>query len=104
MRWHRAPNLRLLANHHALQHPRIPEPERVRNVHVQGYERRIAERRRERVQVMTDFVDGAFFGFDEGVGGRVEGVFFEEETDFVTRGEEVVVADVGRVVAGGEFG
>jgi len=53
---------------------------------------------------MADLVDGAFFGLLKRSGGA-EGVFFEKEADFVSRGEEVVVADVGSaILTGGELG
>lgn len=55
------------------------------------------------MQVVADFVDGAVFWFDEDAAGG-EGVFFEEIADFVAGGQEVVVADVGVVFAGGELG
>lgn len=55
------------------------------------------------MQVVADFVDSEVFWFDEGAGGG-EGGFFEEVADFVAGGQEVVVADVGVVFAGGELG
>ena len=56
------------------------------------------------MQVVADFVDGEVFWFEEGVCGGGEGGGFEEEADFVGGGEEVGVSNVGRVLAGGEFG
>ena len=56
------------------------------------------------MQVMADFVYGAVFWFCELACCGGEGGFFEEEADFVGGGEEVVVANVGGVFAGGEFG
>lgn len=111
MRFHPAPDLRLLADDHALQHPRIFETEAPRYGRVAWSQGRVPEGGVEFVQVVPDLVDGAMFGLEELVGGRVEGVFFEEKADFVAGGEEVIVADVGGAVfvvvvgvAGGEFG
>ena len=56
------------------------------------------------MEVMGDFVHGAVFWFCERACCWGEGVFFEEEADFVAGGEEVGVADVGGVFAVGEFG
>lgn len=56
-----------------------------------------AEWRGEAVEVVTYLVDGLVFGLGE-ISRGVEGVFFEEKADFVTRGEEVIVADM--VMAG----
>ena len=53
---------------------------------------------------MSDFVDGAVFWFYELACCGGEGGFFEEEADFVGGCEEVVIADVGGGLAGGEFG
>ena len=56
------------------------------------------------MQVVADFVYGKVFWFYEEAGGGREGGSFEEEADFVGGGEEVGVSNVGRVLAGGEFG
>ena len=93
MRRHRASDLRLLAYHHALQHSGVPEPEISRYGRIARCQRRLAKGRRQTVQVVADFVDGAGFGFGEGAVWR-EGGFLEEEADFVAGGEEIVVADV----------
>ena len=46
------------------------------------------------VQGVADLVDCEVFWFGKLTGLGVEGVFFEEEADFIAGGEEVVVADV----------
>ena len=90
MRGHPASDLRLLADNHTLQHPRIAEAELARYGGVQGRQGGGAERRRERVQVVAYLVDCFFFGFRElggcGGGGGGEGGFFEEKADFVAGG------------------
>lgn len=91
MRWHRGPDARLFANHHALQHARVAEGEGVRDGADAGGEGQGAEGGREGVEVVADFVDGEGGGVDEGgvvVGG--EGGGFEEVVDLVVAGEEVV--------------
>ena len=103
VRRHRGSDLRLLAYDHALQHPGVPEPEISRYSRIARCQRRLAKSRRETVQAVADLVDGARFGFGEDAIGRESG-FLEEEADFVARGEEVVVADVGGGFAGREFG
>ena len=111
VRRHPPSDLGLLANDHALQDAGVPEPDRPRDLRVQGSEGGGAEGRGEFVQVVADFVDGEVFGFGElrgtvAGGGGGEGVLFEEEADLVAAGEEVVVPHVGVVVVfpGGEFG
>ena len=102
---HGAPDARLLADHHALQDTRVAEAEGGRDGGVAGCEGGAAEGGREAVQVVADFIDGVSGRAEEGRGGwrvgggrrgrwRGKGIFFEEETDLVVRGEEVVVADV----------
>ena len=56
------------------------------------------------MEVVSDFVYGAVFGLGQLSGRGGEGVFFEEKSHFVAAGEEVVVAYVGGLFAGGEFG
>ncbi|KAF4231901.1 hypothetical protein CNMCM8980_005167 [Aspergillus fumigatiaffinis] len=115
MRRHRAPDPGLLADHHTLQHARVHEAQRLGDGGIARAQGDSLEGRRERVQCMSDLVDCLLFGLEEsgvsrcGVGGGGEGVWFEEEADFVSGVQEVVVADVGVifvgfVVAGGEFG
>ena len=48
---------------------------------------------------MAYFVYGAVLWLGQ-FAGAGEGVFFEEEADFVAAGEEVVVADVGVFFSG----
>lgn len=109
MRRHPTANLRLLANDHTLQHPRIAEAELFRYSGVQGCEGSGAEGRGQGVQVVAYLVDGAFLGFGElALGVRVcgcgwwggESIFFEEEADLVAGCEKVAVADVGGGFAG----
>ena len=71
---------------------------------MQGRQGGAAEGRGQLVEVVADFVDGAVFGLGEVSGRGGEGVLFEEEAHFVAAGEEVVVAYVGGLFAGGEFG
>lgn len=52
---------------------------------------------------MSDLVDGAMLRLGQ-FASAGEGVFFEEEADFVAAGQEVGVADVGGFFSGGEFG
>lgn len=53
---------------------------------------------------MADLVDSALFGFLKSAGGA-EGIFFEKEAYFVSRSEEIVIADVGSsVLTSGELG
>ena len=108
MRRYPTPDLRLLAYNHALQHHRIPEPELARDGRVERREGGGAEGRGELVQIVADLIDRALFGLRElrrgGRGGEGEGGFFEEKADFVARGQEVGVSDVGAGFAGGEGG
>ena len=103
MRRHPSPDFGLFADDHALQDPWVPEPDRLGNLSVQWCEGRFAELGGEFVEVVSDFVDGAVFGFRQFAGGG-KGVFFEEEADFVAASEEVIVADVRGFFPGGEFG
>ena len=102
MRGHAATDLRLLADDHALQHAGVAEAEIARDGRGRGRQGGGAEGRRQRVQVVADLVDGEGLRLGERPRGGVEGVFLEEEADFVARGEEVAVGDVGGGLAGGE--
>lgn len=103
MRGHPRPDLRLLADHHALQHARVAKPQRPCNGRVRRVQGRGAERRGELVQVMPDFVDGAVGRFQQSARGGGEGVLFEEKVDFVAAAEKVFVVDVGGGFARGEL-
>ena len=103
MRRHPPSDLRLFADNHALQHPRVFEPHRSRYLPMQRCEGRSAERRAQFVQVMPYLVDGAVLGLRQFSGGGGEGVLFEEEAHFVAAREEVVVADVRVFFSGREF-
>ena len=88
MRLHPPSDLRLLANDHGLQNPRIPEPQLLHDPDVQRGERGVPKGKGEHVQVMADLVDGPFFGFRQRAllawsSGCGEGVFFEEKPDLV---------------------
>lgn len=65
MRRHPPANLRLLANDHALQHPRITETKLFRYTSVQGYEGSRVKGRGQGVQVVAYLINGAFLGFAE---------------------------------------
>lgn len=99
----RTTNLRLFADDHALQDAGVAEGERVGDGAVARGEGCGTEWRGEHVQAVANLVDALGLGFEELAGGR-KGVFLEEEADGGARVEEVVVADVGRGFAGGEFG
>lgn len=113
MRGHRAPDLRLFADDHALQQAGVVESELGGDL---GVELAGAagvgdggEGRDVGVQRVADLVDGSFFGAGQHGRVRGEGVFFEEEAHLVAGGQEVRVPDVGgggggRGRAGGEFG
>lgn len=83
MRRHSSPDLRLFADDHALQHPRISEADGFRNLAVQACKRRFSKLGRQLVEVVSYLVYGAVFGFRQCAGGGGESVFFEEETDLV---------------------
>ena len=61
MRRHPSPDLGLFANDHALEDPRVSEPDRLGDLSVQWGEGRFMEPRGEFVEVVSDFVDGAVF-------------------------------------------
>ena len=56
------------------------------------------------MKIVPDLINSLFFRFCKHRGfagrGRRKGVFFEEETNFVARGQEVGVSDVGGGFAG----
>ncbi|EAU33511.1 conserved hypothetical protein [Aspergillus terreus NIH2624] len=88
VRRHRAPDPGLLADHHALQHARVDEPQRPSDVRVARRQRDPAERRRQRVQRVADLVDGLLLGFlERGAAGacvrRAKRVRLEEEAHLV---------------------
>lgn len=101
MRRHRTANLRLFANHHTLQTPRILKPQAARHscgTHLPPTPRTlIIQQRLERLtqpmQIVPNLVDGTLLGLGEVTLG-VEGVLLEEEAHLVAAGQEVLVADV----------
>ena len=103
MRRHPAPDRRLFANYHALEHPWISKAHRFGHLSVEGCECGFAKWWRQFVEVVSYFVYGAVLWLGQLSRAR-EGVFFEEEPDLVAAGEEVVVADVSVVLAGGKSG
>lgn len=65
VRRHGAPDLRLLADDHRLEHARVAEAQGARDGRVARGERYRGEGRREGVQGVAYFVDGEVFGFGE---------------------------------------
>lgn len=66
---------------------------------MQRCECRFSKLRRQFVEVVAYFVDSAVLWLGQ-FASAGEGVFFEEKSDFVAAGEEIVVADVRVVFSG----
>jgi hypothetical protein len=117
--WHRPADLGLFTDDHALENIWVSETERVGYGAVLRGEGDSCERRRQRVEGMTNLVDRAVLWLDELAGG-VEGIYcraggsaeelnhsgwcllalFEEESDLIVGVEEVVISHVlGSVAA-----
>lgn len=97
-----ASNFGLFAYDHALQHSWIMETNSVGYLAMERSEGCTLEGGRELVQVVANLVNGMFLGPREFARGR-EGIFLKKESNLVTGGEKIIVANMRGGFSGREL-